>query len=340
MNIPLGKEKEMAKASRKISHIQEQMENNTIFETWTQTWGIKVYPAYGIDKLKFAFIEKGAEGGGKSFDIYMECLKDGAQCFDNWAYDILHGRLEKTLAAEKQKGEQYPKAYKYVTGENAEKSIGLCNSSNGGICINACVPGDDGKKVFANIPVSFHDVRHIAERYMVTYAPRLAELEEIRKKAAVELAKWNKDEEEKQQQIDSPQPDDSDKKSGDKAKNIIPIEDVQAKVQEKSEPEYHHGNFKAREIRSLDKTGGYEVTVDDVSEKDSKKLYFYPQIPKGYEKKAVAAAPDKDNLETMDRFIKAAFSEAGKNGTKLKKAIPFKVMYATVGSNNFFVKFS
>ena len=91
----------MAKASRKISHIQEQMEDNTLFETWTQAWGIKVYPAYGIDKLKFSFIDKGASGKGKSFDIYVETMKDGAQCFDNWAYDILHGRLERTLAAER-----------------------------------------------------------------------------------------------------------------------------------------------------------------------------------------------------------------------------------------------
>jgi len=185
----------MAKASRNKSHIEEQMENNILFETWTQNWGIRVYPAYGIDKLKFSFIEKGAQGKGKSFDIYVECVRDGAQCFDNWAYDITHGRLERVLAAEKQSGEKYPKTYKYTTGENAEKSIGIMNSTNGGYCVNASVPGPDNKKIFANIPVTFHDLRHIAERYIISYAPRLTELEEIRKKAALDQAKWNKDEE-------------------------------------------------------------------------------------------------------------------------------------------------
>ncbi len=180
----------MAKASRKISHIQEQMEQNAIFDTWTQNWGIKVYPAYGIDKLKISFIEKGASGKGKSFDIYVECLRDGAQCFDNWAYDITHGRFERVMAAEKQAGEKYPKAYRYTTGENAEKSVGIMNSTNGGYCINASVPGEDGKKVFANIPVTFHDLRHIAERYMVSYQPRKDELEEIRRKAAEDKSKW------------------------------------------------------------------------------------------------------------------------------------------------------
>ena len=183
----------MAKQSRKISHVQEQMEQNAIYDSWTQTWGLKVYPAYGIDKLKFSFIEKGSSGKGKSFDIYVECLRDGAQCFDNWAYDILHGRLERVLLAEKQAGEKYPKAYKYVTGESAEKSVGIMNSTNGGFCINASVPGSDNKKVFCNIPVSFHDLRHIAERYMVSYEPRKKALEEIRAKAEAGARNWNKD---------------------------------------------------------------------------------------------------------------------------------------------------
>ena len=182
----------MAKASRTISHIQEQMEQNCIFESWTQTWGLKVYPAYGIDKLKFSFVEKGAKGEGKSFDIYMDCLRDGAACFDNWAYDILHGRIERILSAEKQAGEKYPKFYKFLTGETAEKSMGIMNSQNGGYCMNASVPGDDDKKIYANVPVSFHDLRHIAERYMVSFEPRRSELEEIRKKAEKDSRNWDK----------------------------------------------------------------------------------------------------------------------------------------------------
>ena len=123
----------------------------------------------------------------------MDCLRDGAQCFDNWAYDILHGRLERVLSAEKQAGEKYPKCYKYTTGENAEKSRGIMNSTSGGYCVNASVPGKDGDgKIYANVPVSFHDLRHIAERFMISFEPRRNVLEEIRRKAEADSKNWVK----------------------------------------------------------------------------------------------------------------------------------------------------
>ena len=179
--------------TKKKSNLEQMAEQNAIFDMWTSTWGIKVYPAYGIDKLKFSFIEKGANGKGKSFDIYMNVEKDGAQCFDNWAYDILHGRFERVMMAEKQAGETYPKTYKFLTGQTAEKSIGIMNSKNGGYCINAFVPGKDGKKIFANVPIGFHDLRHIAMRYIASYEERRMELEKIRRMAETEQARFIKD---------------------------------------------------------------------------------------------------------------------------------------------------
>ncbi len=178
--------------SRNVSLIESVMRDNSIFALWTQTWGLIVRPCYQIDRLKFSFIEKGAEGKGKSFDIYVEALKFGAACFDNWAYDVLHGRFERILAAEKTAGEKYPKAYKYVTGENAEKSVGIMNSTNGGYCINAMVPGEDGKKVYANVPVSFHDLRLLAQNYVKSYESRRDELEKIRLAAEAEIEKNRK----------------------------------------------------------------------------------------------------------------------------------------------------
>jgi len=122
----------------------------------------------------------------------MDTIKDGAQCFDNWAYDILHGRVESILALEKQSKEQYPKAYKYVTGEDGEKSIGICNSTKAdAYCFNACIP-ENNKKVFANVQVSFHDLRHIAEQYVISYKHRREELENSRL-----LAEQNLEEERK-----------------------------------------------------------------------------------------------------------------------------------------------
>jgi len=174
----------MAEKKREESIIEEAAKDNELFRLWTQTWGLIVRPAYDIDKLKFSFIEKGTEGKGKSFDIYVECLKFGASCFDDWAYDILNDRrLEKILAKEKQEGQKYPVYYKYVTGENGEKSVGIANSTKGdGYCINAC----GGDKTYANVPVSFHDLRKMAEAYKRSYRKRVAYLDQLREEAEEE----------------------------------------------------------------------------------------------------------------------------------------------------------
>lgn len=182
---------------RSVSMVQEQMEKNVLFELWTQTWGVKVYPWYAVDKLKFSFIEKGQEGKGKSFSICMDANREGINCFSNWAYDILHDRrFESVLAAEAKNNEKYPKYYRYVTGDNAEKSIGVMNSSKGGYCLNASIPGPDGKKIFANIPLGFHDLRILAERFERSYQTRLDQLEEIRvqaeKRISEEIGKYAK----------------------------------------------------------------------------------------------------------------------------------------------------
>lgn len=245
----------MAKASRNISHIEEQMNANAIFDTWTQTWGIKIYPAYGIDKLKFSFIEKGASGKGKSFDIYMECLRDGAQCFDNWAYDILHGRMERILANEKQAGEKYPKTFKYTTGENAEKSLGIMNSTNGGYCINASVPGSDNKKIFCNIPISFHDLRHIAERYMISYQKRKDELEQIREKAAKEQANWRNSQDNATSNAPTTQNNTQTAQAETKPSNVVEIEKVKAKFKVKAEAPLADSKDGWKTLKVLDASG-------------------------------------------------------------------------------------
>ena len=180
----------MAEKSRKISFAQQNAEKGAFLTIWGSTWGLSVYPAYGIDKLKFSFIEKGKQGAGSSFDVYMDTIRDGAQCFDNWAYDITHGMLSRVLASEKQRMVQYPEYYKYATGANGEKTIGICNSQQAGkYVINASISKETGEKdakgkpkyksTYANIQCTLHDLRHLAESFQMTYEARRRELAEL-----------------------------------------------------------------------------------------------------------------------------------------------------------------
>lgn len=265
----------MAKASRTISHIEEQMSQNAIIEMWTETRGFKVYTAYGIDKLKFSFIEKGAQGKGNSFDIYMECLRDGTQCFDNWAYDILHGRFEKALYAEKQAGEKYPKAFKYVTGEVGEKTIGIMNSSsNTGYCINASIPNPNKKnkddnepaKLYCNFPVSFHDLRHLAERYLDSYSDRKKELEEIRKKASQRKNEKEPNNSEATTQDTAPIPKEEPKAS----KEARPVSE---KKEKKPTPKTTAVEYKTKSVLSEDGKGNYTLSVIDIHNNISEMIF-------------------------------------------------------------------
>ena len=177
------------KPSRKESHAQETASKGAFCTLWGQKWGLSIYPAYGIDKVKFSFIEIGSAGKGKSFDVYIDTIRDGAACFDNWAEDIELGVMWRVLKAEKDAGEKYPKEYKFQTGENAEKSLGITNAQNGGYLFNASTLGEDGKKVFANIQCNRGDLIRLAKRFKQTYEARLTELNQIMLKAASDYKK-------------------------------------------------------------------------------------------------------------------------------------------------------
>ena len=83
------------------------------------------------------------------------------------------------MKAEKERGEKYPNRYKFVTGSNAEKSVGIANStSNGEFVINGSSTVN-GKKVYANIPVSYYDILDIVIAYDRLYQKRRDELHNI-----------------------------------------------------------------------------------------------------------------------------------------------------------------
>lgn len=177
--------------SRKKSYAEKMAEDGSVFTMWTSRWGIKIYPWYEADKLKFSFIEKGTKGGG--FDVYMDINRPGTSCFRKWEHDILSPseRFCRIMAQEAQTGEKYPRTYKFVTGNNGEKSVGICNSQNGKYCINgSALVG--GKKVFANIPVDFGDLVMLAENVKEGYAPRFFRLEVIRNEVEKRAEKYFK----------------------------------------------------------------------------------------------------------------------------------------------------
>lgn len=170
---------------RQISYAEAAAKDNSLFTIWTDRWGMHVRPWYSMDRLMFSFVEVGTAGKGNSFDICMDVIKFGFPCFKKWAEDILSptGRFERIMAGESKAEEQYPKYYKYTTGVDGSKTIGICNSRKGGrYVINASVT-KDGKRVFANIPVDFGDLVILAENFKRSYEAREMELVKIREEA-------------------------------------------------------------------------------------------------------------------------------------------------------------
>lgn len=166
-------------ASRKISYAQEAAVNNLILNGWNQKWGIRVYPWYSNDKLKFSFIEKGSSGKGNSFDVYVDTYKPDimGQCMDTWAYDILDGSFVPILKAEKAAGEKFPKYYKISTGENGEKYVGIMASDTPGSYV---LSGKGSDKKYCAIRITHAALKLFARRYLSSYESRRNQLEQMR----------------------------------------------------------------------------------------------------------------------------------------------------------------
>ena len=147
----------------KKSKRQTDDEKGIIASAFTlNKWFVNITPAFGIDKIKFAFVMKGSQGK-ESFDVYVDPMY-----VKIWAQDIRSGRFFNILATEKQAAEQYPKFYKYTTGSSGEKNVGFMNSQNGGYCINGKT-FIDGKNKYANVPVDNIWLRSFAELYLAVH---------------------------------------------------------------------------------------------------------------------------------------------------------------------------
>ena len=219
-------------------------ENGLIAEQYTQNgWFVKIKPIFSLDKknefaynrptILFSFVEKGKKGAG--FDIYMDM-----DVFDLWADDVLDitRTFAKTIEAESNSGEKYPKTYKYVTGTNGEKSVGFCKSTiNGAFAsINGCTV-KDGKKVFANVPVDLNWIRSCMKWYRRITAPYFAMMAELTRQHLV--SEWYKPQDDDveeyspnhtQEAAESPQNDASFQNTPDCATNSIkPVNEANTK---------------------------------------------------------------------------------------------------------------
>ena len=134
----------------KISKLRARFQNACIAEFYTLNgWFLKVYPAFDIDKVKFAFVEKGTNGSG--FDVHVNVGTFSLLCDD-----IQNYRLAKMIAAETS---QYPTAWNYVTGENGSKGVAIGKSSGK----SAMLIQGRLNKTFARVPVAtYEEMREMA----------------------------------------------------------------------------------------------------------------------------------------------------------------------------------
>jgi len=161
-------------SNAKKSRLEKRAMDGCIAEQFTQNgWFVKIKPALSIDKLVFSFVEKGKQGAG--FDVYMDI-----ELAMEWAKDICSGRFFSIISKEKEAGEKYPVTYKYVTGENASKSVGFCASTSNGNA--ATINGssvENGKRVFANIPLDYWWLRKFGAAAQRIILARLVQLDSI-----------------------------------------------------------------------------------------------------------------------------------------------------------------
>lgn len=230
-------------------------ESGLIAEQYTQSgWFVKIKPIFSLDKknefaynrpsILFSFVEKGKKGAG--FDIYMDM-----DVFDLWADDVLDitRTFVKTIEAESNSGEKYPKAYKYVTGTNGEKSVGFCKSTvNGAFAtINGCTV-KDGKKVFANVPVDYNWLRICMKWYRRVTAPYFNMMAYVTRQHMV--TEWYKPQEDETEEFRSDVETSSDHSNKPKSggKQNQPVNSPQASNKPANEADTKPSPYKSVEV--------------------------------------------------------------------------------------------
>ena len=125
-------------------------------------WFVKVKPAYQIDRVCFSFVEKGKKGSG--FDVYIDM-----DTFANWMEDVKSFSMHQIIENEKSQGKKYPDYYKFTTGTNACKTVGIgvSTANNAFATINGSFVSN-GTTIYANVPVDYNWLRTLARWFLLT----------------------------------------------------------------------------------------------------------------------------------------------------------------------------
>lgn len=144
---------------------KDEMKDGTMIAFYGEKAFCKVKQALGIDRVHFAFVEKGTKGSG--IDVYVD-----ADDFDNLCDDILSGAFKHEIANDKG---SYPSAWEIKTGENATKKVAIGKSTRYAAAIHG-YDASQKKNIMIGI-LSYNELKNMAKwwrRVSVNYYDELA----------------------------------------------------------------------------------------------------------------------------------------------------------------------
>ena len=176
----MEKEEKMEKEERK-SKVREMAEQGEFAAFYTlKGWFVKVSPAYGIDKVRVAFVQKGTSGK-VDFEVYVPIPEFSYLCTQVKSF-----RMERLIAREHEAGVSNPECFKYVTGENGQKYFAVGSGMKPGSVV---LQGKSGSQ-FANVACSYQDLWIMADWFFRTSE---AWYKEMAKKIVTESERYHKE---------------------------------------------------------------------------------------------------------------------------------------------------
>lgn len=179
------------KNRREKSKRREMAEKGILMEAYSTTSFVKVYPALGIDKIKFSFVDIGTNGKG-GYDIFVD-----TDSFDILCDDILSKELKRSLLAEKKTKENpYPCSWEFRTGDFGEMEIKISKGMKSEVNIYGKF-----QKNIKNIPISYEKLCIMAKYFRRISTPYFDMLTDLTIQGMKENEKYFKQQEENEEKI-------------------------------------------------------------------------------------------------------------------------------------------